>query len=130
MNYMLDRAINAAMAAHQAALAAKNRTDIRTVDPALVERMVGLVRDIATLNGQLHQYQDRATDILKALEPADEDLAEARKIACENSRWDRGNCFWEEVQQGKSDHIPMVQAALAAIKRGRELERERGEAGR
>lgn len=77
------------------------------IDPALVERMVALVRDVAKfsfLNG--HEKWEEARDILKALEPVDEDAEEAKRVVAED-KW--GNAY---------------DLALAAIRRGRQLEQE------
>jgi len=59
-------------------------------------------------------------------EPVDADLVEARRVACESSRWTPGDEAWRNVEQGRSDHIPMVRAALAGLKAGRALEKEAG----
>lgn len=77
------------------------------IDPALVERMRLLLVDVAGLHGQMHQYQTRAKDILKALEPVDPDEEAAATMA-------------DEWRQNSSS---LKETILAAIRRGRALER-------
>lgn len=55
--------------------------------------------------------------------PVDPDLIEARKIAVEQRRQDRSDDVQRAVLNGLWDDEYVVRSALAAIKRGRELER-------
>lgn len=85
---------------------------------ALEQRMEDLVRHSA-VNASGYT-QDEARAILAELEPVDGDLLEARKIAVSetvDTEWQ------EQMLAGKSDNNPRVVIALAAIKRGRALER-------
>lgn len=77
------------------------------IDPALVERAFDLVRLMASNDGAafVFEYKDTARDILKALEPVDPDEAIAEEIAA-------------SFNEGEHEAI-----ALAALKRGRQLER-------
>lgn len=95
------------------------------IDPALVERMVYLVRlmaddDSALLAGE---YRQQARDIIKALEP-DSDLLEAREIAKPWLIYDGAY----SIDNGYCDDQPAMKAVLAAIRRGRQLERDRAQA--
>lgn len=100
------------------------------IDAALVERMVAALRLAADMGSMSHADDiDAAGEAARAIvaelpEPVDADLLEARKLACENSRWERNCDQWRATEEGRQDHIPMVRAALAGIKRGRALERE------
>ncbi len=53
-------------------------------------------------------------------EPVDPDLIEAREICALTTI---SNCNAEAYRSGEIDHATIIQTALAAIKRGRELER-------
>jgi len=101
------------------------------IDPALVERMRNLVQNMAQADkrevaimgtGQREAYEE-ARDILKALEPVDGDLLEARRLIIELSG--SVNPAWiQNVKDGKHDQDDEgVPIALAAIRRGRALER-------
>lgn len=85
-------------------------------DPALWDRMVALVRDIAEVGGEwthgYDQWKEAKTIVADLPKPVDPDLIEARRIVS-----DRGYpSDYEEV-----DDDSVVGVALAAIKRGREL---------
>lgn len=100
------------------------------ISAELIDRMARLLRQ--QVDSLKHYSEDSVTDAVKEAraivaelpEPVDADLLEARKLACENSRWERNCDQWRATEEGRQDHIPMVRAALAAIKRGRALERE------
>lgn len=87
------------------------------IDPALVERMVGLVRTAAAwknsvvsegYDNRLAETANEARDILKALEPVDPEEAAVAEVLEE----------WTNDYNGTSKTL-----ALAAIRRGRALER-------
>jgi hypothetical protein len=95
------------------------------ISPELVERMVALVRDLHAdhLRYDLHDREQnfckRTAAIVADLPvPVDPDLIEAREIAAARySREDQKRL----VLDGKWDCGEPVVAALAGIKRGREL---------
>lgn len=93
----------------------QKQAEAPAIDPALVERMVALVR--AAAEGQ-HIEAGRARDILKALEQ-DSDLLEAREIAKPWLIYDGAY----SIDNGYCDDQPAMKAVLAAIRRGRQLER-------
>ncbi len=71
-----------------------------------------------TVNGQLvRDIEDAIVALLP--EPVDADLVEARKVVRENNRMASYN-----YEDGSFDATPIVQCALAAIRRGRALERD------
>ena len=106
--------------------------DERAVAPELVYRMKNaILRHVACKpylfdddEGPNISVEAELRSIAAALEPVDEDLVEARKIACQNSRWSSGDEAWRNVQEGRSDHFPIVQCAIAALARGRQLQRD------
>lgn len=55
--------------------------------------------------------------------PVDPDLLEAREIAAQQAEMDGSPDWATRARQGEADKGNWVQIALAAIKRGRELER-------
>lgn len=98
------------------------------IDPALVERMVALVKDLAIearepVNSWFHHWVE-ARDIIKALEPIDPDLLEARRCVVKAYESIGRKDLALQADSGKMDSRLRVQACLAAIKRGRELETE------
>lgn len=99
------------------------------LDPALVERMVALVRDLHAdhVKHGAHDYvQDfvaRTAAIVAELpKPIDPDLIEAREMA-EALGWASANRL-EDLRTGRMDDFQGVKALLDALKRGRELQRE------
>lgn len=62
-------------------------------------------------------------------EPVDEDLIAAREIVAQANKQEGVDGWAEDVRIGLRDHHIEVQVALAAIKRGRELERASRERG-
>lgn len=104
------------------------------IKPELVERMVALVERAANIpdggeiwlrSNWLSQLVRHAADIAAELpQTVDPDLVEARKITVVpasdyehvNDKIRRGHWL-----NGVYDNDPMIQIALAAIKRGREL---------
>lgn len=100
------------------------------ISEPIAKRMEALVRRVAddehfSDSAEARAVTREARAIVALLpEPVDADLVEARKLACENSRWDRSSDQWRDVMTGKQDRIPMVSVALAAIRRGRALERD------
>ena len=89
------------------------------LDPAVVERMVALVREhAASSSPALTAIKARAL-VAELPAPTDPDLLEARKIG---AQWYRvGSENRGCVLEGREDHTLNVKLALAAIKRGREL---------
>lgn len=70
-----------------------------------------------------------ARDVARALlpEPVDADLVEARRIAVEQlTAPGQSDTFLGLIADGTNDHYSEVRIALAAIKRGRALEKEAG----
>jgi hypothetical protein len=98
------------------------------VSEALVERCMQLARDVANApyfpgSGWAKvepDIYDQARAIAAELpKPVDPDLLEARQIASDASnKFDR-----KGYESGQFDEWPMVKTILAAIKRGRELQR-------
>lgn len=90
------------------------------LDPALWNRMVALVRDLAgnkLLNGRLaNEARAIVADLPK---PVDPDLIEARNLVECTVHWSPQTD--RDLQSGKNDNTPEMKIALAAIKRGREL---------
>jgi hypothetical protein len=97
------------------------RNVIAKFPPELSDRMVALVRKVATsnLDGTLHEAQEIAK--LLPEPPVDPDLIEARKIAHSTHAHVTDD---RSFLDGTYDDGDFVQSTLAAIKRGRELERE------
>lgn len=92
------------------------------LDPALWDRMVALVRELASRDGACfvgeikHEAQAIVADLPK---PVDPDLIEARKICAMKPGVNAlGRCAYLD---GNWDEGSDVSVALAAIKRGREL---------
>lgn len=96
------------------------------IDPALVERMVALTKLIAAHDKSLvfGQCREEARDILMELEPVDEDLLEARQVARDVVGGSKQSmAYLNNITDGHNDRWPEVRIALAAIRRGRALER-------
>ncbi len=97
------------------------------VGPEVVERMIALVRGMAS-NDDPHPHYDEARAIVALLpEPVDADLIEAREVAA--AVFDNGGShpsIASGLRAGKRDGGIDVTVALAAIKRGRALEKEAG----
>lgn len=98
-------------------------------DPALWDRMVALVRDVAKISvtgelpgGRLNAYGEEARAIVAELAPpVDPDLIEAREIALANSLPGfEGITSWK-TRDGAADDKAFMKAILAGIKRGRQL---------
>lgn len=91
---------------------------------AFVRKCEELSRGTEAFFGNAHHHheaslRDEARAIVAELpEPVDPDLLEARGIAAKFGQTSI------PYANGNYDHYPMVVAALAAIKRGREMERE------
>jgi len=108
--------------------------DERAVSPELVERM----RKLAYAVSQCHYADDEsnghgigsvfikeARAIVAALEPVDVDLVEARNVAIgQLESRDQSETFLRRISEGDCDHYPEVRIAKAAIKRGRQLQRD------
>lgn len=94
---------------------------VRTAAEQL-DRMEALVRSMA--NDEARDYPAEARAIVALLpEPVDPDLVEARKICEERVRLVDANLA-AEYRDGDYDTQMEMQVTLAAIKRGRQLERE------
>lgn len=109
--------------------------EVEAIDPALVARMVALIRgmgdaylcavtpmDLPTRQFDMRHYGE-ARDIARLLpKPIDPDLIEAREVArkCLDTR-EQSFGFLDGIARGKRDEYSEVRIALAAIKRGREL---------
>ena len=99
------------------------------IEPQLVERMVALVRDLASrIGGKIgvHECMNaepipkqlrEAQAIVRALDADNADLLEAREIAKPWLIYDGAY----SIDNGYCDEQPAMKAILAAIKRGREL---------
>lgn len=89
----------------------------------LVDRMVALVRDLAGYPAaSIYDAIDEAQAIAKALpKPVDPDLIEARNLVECTVHWSAQTD--RDLASGKNDGTTEMRIALAAIKRGRELER-------
>jgi len=100
------------------------------ISQEVVERMVSLVRKMEPEGSHSRSYTLRREDYVEAHaiaallpEPVDPDLIEARRIALKNAK-DRGYFHTPACYlAGDHDESDDVQIALAAIKRGRALER-------
>jgi len=103
----------------------------RIVAPELVERMRKLLEVAAgRFLGSGSDIYEEARAILAEMEPVDEDLVIARETVAsiwELSRGESGLQEWHRskaIREGKRDDSLDVKAALDAIKRGRQLEKE------
>jgi hypothetical protein len=120
--------------AHISSSITPSRTPLedRMVAPELVARMVEHLKDC----GQAHNIRPRDPDaqrrydemkaILVALEPVDEDLVEARKIALKfacPAQYSSPGTSWRTME-GDYDNSDYMQAIHAALARGRQLEKE------
>jgi hypothetical protein len=104
--------------------------EVEGIDPALVARMVALVRTAAAwknsvvsegFDNRLAETANEAREIVAFLpKPVDPDLIEARRVAA--TIFD-GHLWASAILAGKKDEDQAsgVSLALAAIKRGREL---------
>lgn len=99
-------------------------------DPALWDRMVALVRDVAKISvtgelpgGRLNAYGEEARAIVAELAPpVDPDLIEAREIAAATFERAGNDRDAQSARNGTFDgQNGMVSTALAGIKRGRQL---------
>lgn len=105
----------------------RSTPDERAVAPELVARLVELARSVSTSPECTIAQTVEAQNILAALEPVDEDLVAAREVVVELE----GRPFYSwEIRDGKHDGDNLVKVALAAIKRGRLLQREEDDAER
>lgn len=97
------------------------------IAPELVERMVALVKKMAPIvvpaNTSVSECYAEARAILKALEPIDPDLLEARRCVVMAYEGIGRKDLALQADSGKMDSRLRVQACLSAIKRGRELEK-------
>lgn len=97
------------------------------VDKALWERVVGLIRDMAgwpTASTPPIRFELEARAIAELLRPVvDEDLIEAREVAASMYDNGRNELLASNVRKGLRDDGMDVSIALAAIARGRALER-------
>jgi hypothetical protein len=93
------------------------------IGPEVVERMVALVRH-AAVSASGHTKEEARAIAALLPEPVDPDLVEARKLVAERNGNLRIECgYRQQVLDGQEDDHPAVINTLAAIKRGRELER-------
>lgn len=100
------------------------------IDDALVERMVKLVRDLHADHVE-HNMHDRVQDfvartaaiVAELPEPVDPDLIEARKLVAKRYNRETSSDAILETLLGDDDDTDAVRNCVAAIKRGRELER-------
>lgn len=102
------------------------------IAPELVERMVALVREIAadrflrSASPYVHSFAKIAADIVAELpEPVDPDLIEVRKMLAERYDPEASGDYIRAILAGKEDYTAPIINCLAAIKRGRELERSK-----
>jgi len=104
-------------------------------DEGLIERMVALVRQYGTDDNSIQQRGDgeyrspcaEARAIVAEMEPAvDGDLVEARDVAASVYDTAGNTLSAENIRLGLRDEGMDVCTALAAIRRGRELERNAG----
>ncbi len=95
------------------------------IAPEVVERMVAVIRAYVggvpfVSEGSKSIYAE-ACEIAALLKPVDPDLVEARRVACDAvPSW--GEDQERDCTAGKYDKNLFVIIALAAIRRGRELE--------
>jgi len=99
--------------------------------PTPDERAVALVKRLASLSPdhlprafEFAPIQDEARAIVAALEPVDPDVLEARNIEAQICRRSDLEDEAQKVEKGELDDRPGMVGVLAAIKRGRQLEKE------
>ena len=112
----------------------RSTPDERAVAPELVSRLVELARSVADSPACTILQTVEAQNILAALEPVDEDLVEAREICAVsaiseyNDPGNRdvtlGSDLARHYRDGSYDKNSDMRRALAAIKRGPQLEKE------
>lgn len=111
------------------------------LEPELVERMADLIRKLSH-GFHLHGVNDAGISQYDAVAIAqgiashlpDPDIAEARRVVAENygstRMQDGSRCLGdgparvEEIKAGKGDKYWEMRVVIAAIKRGRELQKE------
>jgi hypothetical protein len=108
------------------------RTGVEALEryEGLYERMAGLVREMASQSGPEPRFIERAKAIVRDLpEPVDPDLIECRNIGAEIGKKHNPLIHIMNPQcwhDGQNDDTHKMELMLAAIKRGRALERGEG----
>lgn len=96
------------------------------ISDELVERMVTFLRKLDKWDGSYALASDMTEAraiVAKLPQPVDPDLLEARAIEARICREVENSRDAERVERGEFDERPGMQGVLAAIKRGRALER-------